>query len=32
MAAGRILIADDEPILCTTLQKILSDQGYQVSA
>ncbi len=32
MAVGRILIADDEPILCTTLQKILTDQGYQVSA
>jgi DNA-binding NtrC family response regulator len=32
MAAGRILIADDEPILCTTLQKILSEQGYLVTA
>jgi len=32
MATGRILIADDEPILCTTLQKILSEQGYQVTA
>jgi two-component system response regulator AtoC len=32
MATGRILIADDEPILCNTLQKILSEQGYQVNS
>jgi DNA-binding NtrC family response regulator len=31
MAKGRILIADDEPILGNTLKKILSEQGYAVS-
>jgi DNA-binding NtrC family response regulator len=30
MAKGRILIADDEPILCNTLKKILLEQGYIV--
>jgi len=30
MSKGRILIADDEVILCNTLKKILGDQGYDV--
>lgn len=31
MPGVRILVADDEPILGTTLKKILSEQGYTVS-
>ena len=30
MPKGRILIADDEPVLCSTLRTIFTDQGYSV--
>jgi two-component system, NtrC family, response regulator AtoC len=32
MSRGRILVADDEPILRNTLTQVLGDQGYEVGA